>query len=96
MTPSTACYGHWHVRYQIGLRGQMPVDPALPKQWYDAPNFHLCTPQVSETLRREHNIDILERRAVNHAHKSSLGPRLLSNLPGEIALHRFTRRVKAD
>jgi methionine biosynthesis protein MetW len=89
-------FGHWHVRYHIGLRGRMPINTALPNQWYDTPNIHLCTLQDFETLCREHNIDILERRAVNHAHKTSLGLRLLPNLLGEIALYRFTRRVKAD
>jgi methionine biosynthesis protein MetW len=88
-------FGHWYVRYQIGLRGKMPVNTALPNQWYDTPNIHLCTLQDFETLCRDQNIDILERRAVDHAHQTSLGLRLLPNLLGEIALYRFTRRVRA-
>ena len=89
-------FGHWQVRYQIGVRGRMPVNTALPNQWYDTPNIHLCTLQDFETLCREQNIDILERRAVDHAHQTSLGLRLLPNLLGEIALYRFTRRVRPD
>ncbi len=35
-------FGHWSHRLQI-LRGRMPVSKALPYQWYDTPNIHLCT-----------------------------------------------------
>jgi len=84
-------FGHWMARFQIGLRGSMPVSRALPNQWYDTPNIHLCTLNDFEALCRKHNIRILERRAVDHAHKTSLGLRLLPNLLGEIALYRFTR-----
>ena len=35
-------FGHWTHRLQI-LRGRMPVSSALPYQWYDTPNIHLCT-----------------------------------------------------
>ncbi len=45
-------FGHWHVRYHIGLRGRMPINTALPNQWYDTPNIHLCTLQDFETPTR--------------------------------------------
>ena len=35
-------FGHWTHRLQI-VRGRMPVSTALPYQWYDTPNIHLCT-----------------------------------------------------
>ncbi len=35
-------FGHWTHRLQIVL-GRMPVSTALPYQWYDTPNIHLCT-----------------------------------------------------
>ena len=35
-------FGHWTHRWQI-LKGRMPVSTALPYQWYDTPNIHLCT-----------------------------------------------------
>jgi methionine biosynthesis protein MetW len=36
-------FGHWRVRAGLGLRGRMPVSPALPHAWHETPNIHLCT-----------------------------------------------------
>ena len=36
-------FGHWRVRFDIGLRGRMPVNDRLPYSWYDTPNIHFCT-----------------------------------------------------
>ena len=84
-------FGRWDVRLQIAL-GRMPVSPELPYEWYNTPNIHLCTLRDFENLCRALNIDILERNAVDHAHKTSLPLRLLPNLLGEIALYRFRRK----
>ena len=85
-------FGHWQTRFQLGFLGKMPVSEALPNQWYDTPNIHLCTLQDFEALCKDLKIKVLERRAVDHAHKTSLGLRLLPNLLGEIALYRFTKQ----
>ncbi len=86
-------FGHWRARVQLGLFGKMPVSRALPHQWYDTPNIHLCTLRDFEELCRDRNIDILDRRAVDHGHQTSLGLRLWPNLLGEIALYQFTHKV---
>ena len=86
-------FGHWRARYEIAVRGRMPLSRALPNQWYNTPNIHLCTVRDFERLCAQLNIDILERRAVNHAHQTSPGLRLFPNLLGEIALYRFTRKA---
>ena len=36
-------FGHWSVRYEIGVRGRMPVTGNLPHHWYETPNIHFCT-----------------------------------------------------
>lgn len=86
-------FGHWRARIQLGLFGTMPISRTLPHQWYDTPNIHLCTLRDFEALCRDRNIDILDRRAVDHTHRTSLGLRLWPNLLGEIALYQFTRKV---
>jgi len=86
-------FGHWRSRMQLGMFGKMPVSRTLPHQWYDTPNIHLCTLRDFEALCKDRNIDILERRAVDHSHQTSLGLRLMPNLLGEIALYQFTRKV---
>ncbi len=85
-------FGHWRCRLQLALRGRMPVTRALAHQWYDTPNIHLCTFNDFETLCRKKDIEILERTVVDHAHRSSLGMRLLPNLLGEVAIYRFCRK----
>ncbi|MCG6872352.1 MAG: methionine biosynthesis protein MetW [Gammaproteobacteria bacterium] len=84
-------FGHWRNRLQLAA-GRMPVTKTLPWQWFDTPNIHLCTMRDFEVLCRELGMHVLERRAVDRAHRGSLGLRLLPNLLGEIALYRFTRR----
>lgn len=85
-------FGHWQTRLQLTLFGKMPVSRALPNEWYNTPNIHLCTLHDFEALCRRLSIEVLEYRAVNHVHKSSIGLRLLPNLLGEIALYRFRHR----
>lgn len=82
-------FGHWRSRAQIALGGHMPISRALPNQWYDTPNIHLCTLHDFEQLCRHLNIEVLQRNVVDTAHRSSIGMRLLPNLLGEIALYRF-------
>ncbi|MGM0594341.1 MAG: methionine biosynthesis protein MetW [Pseudomonadota bacterium] len=84
-------FGHWRSRAQIALGGHMPVSRALPNEWYDTPNIHLCTLTDFEQLCQRLDIAILQRNVVDTAHRSHLGMRLLPNLLGEIALYRFQR-----
>lgn len=82
-------FGHWQSRLQIALGGHMPVSRALPNEWYNTPNIHLCTLKDFEQLCQVLNIQILQRNVVDTAHRSNLGMKLLPNLLGEIALYRF-------
>src|SRR5690242_17654495 len=36
-------FGHWRIRYEVALRGRMPVTENLPHAWYETPNIHFCT-----------------------------------------------------
>ena len=84
-------FGHWSSRVQLALGGRMPQSRALPNEWYDTPNIHLCTLKDFESLCHRLEIDILQRNVVDTAHRSSIGMKLLPNLLGEIALYRFRR-----
>lgn len=85
-------FGHWRVRLQLALGGHMPISRTLPNQWYDTPNIHLCTVHDFERLCDEHDIAVLHRTVVDHAHRSAPSMRLLPNLLGEIALYRIRRK----
>ena len=36
-------FGHWRIRYEVALRGRMPITENLPHPWYETPNIHFCT-----------------------------------------------------
>lgn len=36
-------FGHWRVRFDLAMRGRMPLTRGLPFGWYDTPNIHLFT-----------------------------------------------------
>jgi len=84
-------FGNWRSRLQLAFGGKMPVTKTLPNEWYNTPNIHLCTIRDFELLCSGLGFEILERRAVDHVHKSGLGFKLLPNLLGQIALFRFRR-----
>ncbi len=83
--------GYWKSRGQLFFKGVMPVTRVLPAEWFDTDNIHLCTLRDFESLCRNSGIRVLERAAVDYAHRGSLGIRLAPNLMGQIALYRITR-----
>jgi methionine biosynthesis protein MetW len=46
-------FAHWRIRLTLGLGGRLPVNPALPYQWYDTPNIRLVTVSDFRRLCRE-------------------------------------------
>ncbi|MDR2367705.1 MAG: methionine biosynthesis protein MetW [Deltaproteobacteria bacterium] len=36
-------FGHWRTRYDLAVKGRMPVTESLPYQWYDTPNIRVLT-----------------------------------------------------
>lgn len=85
-------FGNWKARLQLAFGGKMPVTKSMPNTWFDTPNIHLCTIKDFEQLCQDLGFEILESRAVTHAHKSGIGLGLFPNLLGQIALYRFRRR----
>ena len=82
----------WRNRIQLGLGGHMPITRTLPENWHDTPNIHLCSLHDFKALCNKNSIKIIQRAAVDHAHKYSLGSKLFPNLLGEIALYRFCKK----
>ena len=79
-------FGHWTHRWQI-LRGRMPVSSALPYQWYDTPNIHLCTVADFDAFLAERRCTVLDRVVLAGGRAVALLP----NLRGELAIYRFRR-----
>ncbi len=79
-------FGHWKARLQLALGGHMPVSSALPNEWYNTPNIHLCTLKDFEILCARLGLHVLQRTVVDHAHRKEITT--FPNLFGEIALYR--------
>ena len=82
---------YWKSRIQLALGGRMPVTRTLPHEWFDTPNIHLCSINDFENLCEKRGIKIIQRTAVDYAHRHNLGIKLFPNLLGEIALYRFCK-----
>lgn len=77
-------FGYWRNRVHV-LRGRMPVSDALPYQWFDTPNIHLCTLDDFERFCAEHRMRILQRKVLTEGRAVSLLPNLL----GALAIYHF-------
>jgi methionine biosynthesis protein MetW len=58
-------FGHWRIRYEVGLRGRMPMTDNLPHTWYDTPNIHFCTIRDFVALCREVDAKMERAMALN-------------------------------
>ncbi len=81
-------FGHWRVRVALA-RGRMPLTSALPVQWYETPNIHLCTVADFEDLCVAHRWQVLERSLLDRSHQSGPAIRLLPNVFSEVALYKL-------
>ena len=91
-------FAHWHNRLHLGLKGMMPVSEALPYEWYDTPNIHLCTFKDFEKLCAKHDIRIINRFAVSdsdrgHSALMSTLIRQAPNLLADVAIYRVTKHA---
>jgi methionine biosynthesis protein MetW len=82
-------FGHWRSRLSLMFSGRMPKTKALPYSWFDTPNIHFCTVADFESLCKDLNIVVVERRM-----SSSIGllAQLWPNLFAKSASYRITRR----
>ncbi|MCH9742220.1 MAG: methionine biosynthesis protein MetW [Proteobacteria bacterium] len=83
-------FGYWRNRLQLLLSGKMPVSVALPYQWYDTPNTHLCTFSDFEAFCQQQNIVILAQRVLG----APLGAEFSPNLFGEVALYHIEQGIR--
>ena len=54
-------FAHWRIRLDLARSGRMPISPALPYQWHDTPNIHLCTLRDFEATVAELGMRIARR-----------------------------------
>lgn len=84
-------FGHWRCRYDLSVRGRMPVSKFLPYTWYDTPNIHFCTIADFELFCRERQVRILNRRYVTAGRDDDALSVAWPNMLAEMAIYRLTR-----
>ncbi len=87
-------FGHWRIRLQLLLNGQMPRTDNLPDTWYDTPNIHFCTIKDFRELCEESGAK-MERAVALNAYGSPLrfnAPWWFWNLFGEQAVFLLSRK----
>ncbi len=86
-------FGHWKIRLQILVKGQMPVTWNLPETWYETPNIHFCTIRDFLSLCGQVNARVEHSFALSpngHPLGSKVPPRL-HNLVAQQAVFLLTR-----
>ena len=58
-------FGHWNIRLQLLTKGTMPVTEALPNEWHNTPNLHMCTIKDFFNFCEKRNIKIFKSLALN-------------------------------
>lgn len=82
-------FGLWKHRIHLSLKGRMPVSKALPAQWYDTKNIHLCTVKDFENFCLEQSFNISKKDFVDYDHQSKTLMKYWPNLFGEVALYQI-------
>ena len=65
-------FAHFQNRFEIMFKGKMPVNKAIPFQWYETPNIHFCSIKDFEKLCFDLDI-ILEKKMFISSSNKILG-----------------------
>lgn len=80
-------FAHWRIRVTLGLGGRLPVNPALPYQWYNTPNIRLVTVKDFRALCSERGWRVVrEAFAAQQGRDQSVPVSALPNLRASLAL----------
>jgi methionine biosynthesis protein MetW len=80
-------FAHWRIRATLALGGRLPVNPALPYQWYDTPNIRLVTVRDFRRLCRERGWRVVREAFVSQRGlDGTAAVRALPNLRAALAL----------
>ena len=84
-------FGHWAIRLNLLLSGRMPITGALPNNWHDTENIHLCTIKDFEVLCSECGIDIVEKRFFNGSGKEKGLTQIIPNAFAATAIYKISK-----
>ena len=58
-------FGNWRVRFNLLLKGTMPITETLPHKWYNTPNLHMCTIKDFSNFCDNKKINFIKSLALN-------------------------------
>lgn len=67
-------FAWFRTRFQLALRGRLPVTPSLPYQWYDTPNIRLVTVKDFRALCDQMELKILKEAYVGRGRNGGFRP----------------------
>jgi methionine biosynthesis protein MetW len=79
-------FGYWKNRLQV-VAGRMPKSDAMPYEWYNTPNVHLCTLKDFENLCARLGITILQRSVITQGREVGWLP----NFFGALAVYHLRK-----
>lgn len=91
-------FAYWQNRVYLGIKGIMPMSEALPHEWYNTPNIHLCTFKDFERLCDDNDIRIIDAVAISDKPSPKLPTALMNrlvkrapNLLADVAVYRIAK-----
>ena len=81
-------FGYWKVRIHLLLKGTMPVTEALPNEWYNTPNLHMCSIKDFFNFCTKKKIELHKSIALNGEKTSKInkGNINIKNLSSELGI----------
>ena len=81
-------FGHWKVRFNLLVKGTMPITNSLPNDWYNTPNIHMCTIKDFFKFSKKINFKIYKSLALTNKNVSNINNSnlFLKNLFGELGI----------
>lgn len=84
-------FGHWRARWQLLVKGRMPVSDLLPYQWYDTPNIHFCTFTDFADLCARLDLRIVDQQVITELSWGAALKDVAPNMFGETGVFRVCR-----
>ena len=81
-------FGFWKVRFNLLFKGTMTVTKALPNEWYNTPNLHMCSIKDFVNFCNDRKINLFKSLALTNNKVSSINKFNLNfkNLTSELGI----------
>jgi methionine biosynthesis protein MetW len=83
-------FAHFRNRLHLLFKGSMPVNKAIPFQWFDTPNIHFCSIKDFEKLCQDLGFAIKKKTFLTSKHKL-FGCNFLANFFAEYGIFLITK-----